>query len=800
MSEFLEQTQELKNLIALLNAILAGGDNDTVVVNGEAKPSLQKKALDVVNDKISLITTAAADIDAVKYATVADGLAATQNGNHFSVVSDQDAEYLVLYKNNAGTAEKVKTYPSIDAFSTYKQTELNSAISAAGIVDLVQTESLTDGYINSDGQFVSANTYQCTGFIEIEGSATFAFTGRLFSDFAHIAIYDDNKQFMRTILSSGDFLNHLLSVSDARFIRFCSSKSSIDGFAVLVNKTNLTKYFSLTDKKDNAVLKSFNEVNLINSTTLHPQKSIDARNGSLLNNAEYVSTGFIAVKSGIQIRYIGKILNLVGVVGFDKNFQFVKSLIIPADFGGNVEDLVFSIDDPNIEYIRACSKNNVEFKLISNKSDINIESLNALAYYGKSDGLFVNAQNGYLVSDANYESSKMIPVEFMDKIHIKGYMRLGAGIAGYNLAGDFVESIYNPNESGTISEYEFVVSNPNVKFIRACNRKTENIEFEIHKQTLKHSMKSSPSAEVVIVPNTPSDFTVSVLTDDGSYVHHHFTKRDDDLRADHGWYSDWVSHNGVKIAQGNFNFVHMINEPNEDKYVGVGHGCETFKHVTFYADGSEFDPATIDSHIYCHRFSFNFLSDIYVADASREAGEFSQPKLPLEISTQHYMDCEITRNGVERYNKLIIKRDNISFVNLFGAMQQTNQPQINGHLTFNAPLPFRVHFPVSANEPEPLSPDTIDLPGDSAIAHVDKVTAVGEWNGYAYKISTQLNCEDKQKQSVRAWLSRTTSNKIYFCPVVTTYADSALSKPFDVYSSGDVIECRSTTKFDVSKL
>lgn len=46
------------------------------------------------------------------YASTAAGLAATTNGQHFCTPSVDSAEYLVLYRNNAGTAVEVSTYPS----------------------------------------------------------------------------------------------------------------------------------------------------------------------------------------------------------------------------------------------------------------------------------------------------------------------------------------------------------------------------------------------------------------------------------------------------------------------------------------------------------------------------------------------------------------------------------------------------------------------------------------------------------------------------------------------------------------
>jgi hypothetical protein len=54
----------------------------------------------------------AAQLSAGVYASTAAGIAATTNGQYFSVPSADASEYLILYRNNAGSAVEVKRYPS----------------------------------------------------------------------------------------------------------------------------------------------------------------------------------------------------------------------------------------------------------------------------------------------------------------------------------------------------------------------------------------------------------------------------------------------------------------------------------------------------------------------------------------------------------------------------------------------------------------------------------------------------------------------------------------------------------------
>lgn len=47
------------------------------------------------------------------------GLAATASGGYFSVPSSDDGEYLILYKDNSGSAVEVKRYPAVGAIENY---------------------------------------------------------------------------------------------------------------------------------------------------------------------------------------------------------------------------------------------------------------------------------------------------------------------------------------------------------------------------------------------------------------------------------------------------------------------------------------------------------------------------------------------------------------------------------------------------------------------------------------------------------------------------------------------------------
>lgn len=78
----------------------------------------------------------AAVLNAGIYATTAAGLAATTNGEYFSVPNEADDGYLDLYKNNAGSAVLTKTYYSmptaaLDEIGTYETLRAYTGVKSA---------------------------------------------------------------------------------------------------------------------------------------------------------------------------------------------------------------------------------------------------------------------------------------------------------------------------------------------------------------------------------------------------------------------------------------------------------------------------------------------------------------------------------------------------------------------------------------------------------------------------------------------------------------------------------------------
>lgn len=128
------------------------GDVDQAITAAEAAATAAEGSRDQAAESSGLAAVylsaaqAAADaaqINADVYSDVAAGLAATSNGQYFSVVSPDSAEYLVLYRNMGGAEVEQKRYPSsqIDSRTVnqakgfpFKQLSRGGVISAASTV------------------------------------------------------------------------------------------------------------------------------------------------------------------------------------------------------------------------------------------------------------------------------------------------------------------------------------------------------------------------------------------------------------------------------------------------------------------------------------------------------------------------------------------------------------------------------------------------------------------------------------------------------------------------------------------
>ena len=106
------------------------------------------------------------------YADTTAGLAATSSGEYFSVVSADNAEYLILYLNNVGVAVQQKIYPSVNAVISPENTDF-----IAQTVNLYDESAALKGFfMGKDGVPIANSGFNVSDFIEVEPSTTYTFS------------------------------------------------------------------------------------------------------------------------------------------------------------------------------------------------------------------------------------------------------------------------------------------------------------------------------------------------------------------------------------------------------------------------------------------------------------------------------------------------------------------------------------------------------------------------------------------------------------------------------------------------
>jgi len=157
--------------VQIMHEIVHGPETDAVATEGGPLRTMAKLQLDLENDlnAAAAITETgqnrqaaedamdgaeaaraeaelardAAQLASGIYADVTAGLAATAPDKYFNVPSTDNEEYLILYFNNAGTAEPIESYPSASALDAARQT-ISEAQSAQVqmATELVRTQAI----------------------------------------------------------------------------------------------------------------------------------------------------------------------------------------------------------------------------------------------------------------------------------------------------------------------------------------------------------------------------------------------------------------------------------------------------------------------------------------------------------------------------------------------------------------------------------------------------------------------------------------------------------------------------------
>lgn len=112
----------------------------------------------------SAAVAAASVASAGIYVSTTAGLAATTNGQYFSVPSADSGEYLILYKNNAGVAQEIKRYPSSQAVGNVLAVVNPSSSTPTKLFEFLDKLRKLIAYIDDQGTFAVNRVLAKAGF------------------------------------------------------------------------------------------------------------------------------------------------------------------------------------------------------------------------------------------------------------------------------------------------------------------------------------------------------------------------------------------------------------------------------------------------------------------------------------------------------------------------------------------------------------------------------------------------------------------------------------------------------------
>lgn len=101
----------------------------------------------------------AASVSSNVYATTTAGLAATTSGDYFNVVSSGSASFIDLFKNNAGSAQLIKTYPSTEGVNNIA-TALDIVKTKVNAIQTPFIGKLSKFQLNGDFDLVISSDYE----------------------------------------------------------------------------------------------------------------------------------------------------------------------------------------------------------------------------------------------------------------------------------------------------------------------------------------------------------------------------------------------------------------------------------------------------------------------------------------------------------------------------------------------------------------------------------------------------------------------------------------------------------------
>jgi len=336
----------------------------------------------------------------------------------------------------------------------------------------------------------------------------------------------------------------------------------------------------------------------------------------------------------------------------------------------------------------------IKFSLIGNADLKKYEAL----------GRVVNVTNGTVgdvsASYPNAKTTKKIRVNPGSEIFVSGFASQYIGFAGYDSSETYVcdlvssrDASLNKVQEGAFKDLKITIPQ-NVYFIAGCTRDYTSAELATY-------IVIDKIPKMVFTPVSSSQFFVDVYQDETKFLRHQFVKQQysKSCTSEDGQITETIEcadnwrHNEIydfagtdsarNIMQGNSNFIYNVDSKGsrEQAYIGPGHGGCIADFYHFFVDGKSIAYDGTQNVMFCEKFSFVQKLNCYAPDASNPNYTSEQTTLLLDnegnkiLTAVNYLEWSIVPgNNIEIRNKLVIKRDDISFYLANGAMLEVRSP------------------------------------------------------------------------------------------------------------------------------
>ena len=339
-----------------------------------AANSAEIDAAAALSDRILAETARdAANVIGKIYESTALGIAATVDGEFFSVPSTVTEELLILYLNSAGSAiEQKRYYVGVSTPKILQKTELflsllHDVVWSTGLLSAT-TISNTAGYKYTDFIPVVAGDTYCTNIVfqtrtvyydsakSVVGSAVALTSGVPFTvpsgtGIAYIrlcttdAVYNDKPYIVHaaSLSAAGGYVPPTASTTTI------DSQGDIDAITAIA-KAVPSKITAITEATLNHINAATNSDGYLNNT------------GALVANASFFCTDFIPVETGKAYTTNAVPIYSATHTGYYnkyKNLISVATLAATAMSMGAAVPVTFTITDPNVAFIRISSYDGV---------------------------------------------------------------------------------------------------------------------------------------------------------------------------------------------------------------------------------------------------------------------------------------------------------------------------------------------------------------------------------------------------------------------------------------------------------